>query len=401
LVCLGLLAMWPAALASAAEPTLIPYKSALKDHRGDVKKMLRGGQISGDKDKMFEDFVSEWLVPQFVLPSNINDLHKVRIELQRWLAGAAPGPPRTKLIELTVNGFREILKKKAPAGPSGQITDDQRNLNTIKFNVILALGEMNETEKQELEPAKPLPQALRLLLSIAKPPAKKTSGLEDSLRQAALIGLLRHAESGTIPPDAQATLRAMMLAIVKQKEPPPGRLADANDYIRARAATVLAALKDPGPREQVAHALDEIINNPAESPGIRFDASSALGALAFPAGANVEFKAMADHVGHLAVDVCKQEVDHEQGATLEPRVQRRLSWWLRKALGALIGDSGRGGLLAATADPAQKKVVESVAQKLKTLQAKVDQNTDLASSLNELEGVLQPRGGTATAARSK
>ncbi len=116
---------------------------------------------------------------------------------------------------------------------------------------------MNETEKQDLEPAKPLPQALRLLLSIAKPPAKKTSGQEDSLREAALVALWRHAESGTMPPDAQATLRAMMLAIVKQKEPPPGRLADANDYIRARAATVLAALKDPGPREQVAHALDD------------------------------------------------------------------------------------------------------------------------------------------------
>ncbi len=78
--------------------------------------MLREGQVPGDKQKMFDDFVSEWLVPQFVLPSNTNDLHKVRIELQRWLAGAAPGPPRARLIELTVNGFREILKKKAPAG---------------------------------------------------------------------------------------------------------------------------------------------------------------------------------------------------------------------------------------------------------------------------------------------
>ncbi len=102
---------------------------------------------------------------------------------------------------------------------------------------------------------------------------------------------------------------------------------------------------------------------------------------------------MADHIGHLAVDVSKQELDREQTATLEPNVQRRLSWWLRKALAALSGESGRGGLVAA-ADPAQKKVVEAVAQEAQTTFRRRRSNRIQIwlAPLKDLESVLQPRG---------
>ncbi len=246
-------------------------------------------------------------------------------------------------------------------------------------------------------------------MKVASPPAKgaKRTGQEDredALRDAAIVALQHHADNQAASAEDRAKLRKAMLTIFQQKLT-AGHQADVNDYLRGRAADVLALMKEVGPGDEVVRALDKVINNPAESAKLRSRAARTLGGLDFPANSGTDFKSLADHIGHMAVDLCKKELDAAEDQTLDLKARRRLKASLQDAINGLGRESGVpprpiSGLLTGATDPTQLAVIKKIIDKLKRLDAALEKNVDgegmlatanLTPSLKGLESVLAPR----------
>ena len=104
-----------------------------------------------------------------------------------------------------------------------------------------------------------------------------------------------------------------MLAIVRQKTPPAGRERAVNDWLRGRAVDGAGGGDRRRPeRPGRVKELDRIISNPAESPSCVARRPAPLSGLEFPSDRNLDFKSLADHIGHLAVDVCKEKIDRAE-----------------------------------------------------------------------------------------
>ncbi|HEY1786065.1 MAG TPA: hypothetical protein VGG30_10970 [Pirellulales bacterium] len=404
----GLLGVWLVVCSASvrgagSDNPVLPYDDTLKSRKGMVEGFLRDGQVPADKQEVFDDYITKYVVPQFVLPSNGGALRNVRDTFRKKLfLPAPPSAARQRLLELTVDGFNKILFD-ASLGKNfaGDDLGKWTAWTAAKVNVILALGELNETEGTASKRAKPLPAALPMLLEIAKPPAKATRGRDDSLRAAALIALERHADNPDIAVETRSKVRDAMLAIVEQRKPPAGRDAAVNDYLRGLAIDVLAMTKDTGPKNVTVVALDRIVNTPAEPIRLRGQAARALGNLEFPTGSNLDFKPLADHIGRLAVDVCKTEVERAQKAqnlSLNLESRRRLKPSIRDAIDGLFREGGRSGLITGATDPAQIAFVKKVIEKVKKVEEVLDKDVSgevavakLAGPLKDLESVLEPR----------
>ncbi|HEX4146349.1 MAG TPA: hypothetical protein VHY91_22805 [Pirellulales bacterium] len=407
---LALLGVWLAVCAGsvrAADSEVVPYNDALKSRRTAVEQMLREGQIPAGKDELFDEYVTKYFLPQFVLKSNGNNLRGVRDTFhKKMVLPAVPSAARTRLLQLTLENFSKYLNDPN-LGKSFAGTDSGKwtAWTAAKCNIITTLGELNETESTPNARAKPLPEALPIVLEIAKPPTKATRGRDDALRIAALNALERHAENPATSGEMRTKMRETMLAIIDQRKPPVGRDVSVNDWLRARAADVLSEMKDVGPKNQVVVALDRVINNPGESARLRCQAARTLGSLEFPTGSTLDFKSLADHIGRLVDDVCKSEIDRAQDSPINSDARRRLKASVRDALEGLYREGGRSGLIAGATDPVQREFVENVSKKVKRIDEVIDKDTNgeiaaakLAAPMKDLEGILAPRAEAKEAA---
>ena len=390
-----------ATVAAAADAPILPIDHGLARHRSEIIKMLSDGQIPADKDKLFNDYFKKYAIPLFVENSTINaapptrgskgDAHAANKKVFQEYFREATGDSRKQLLKLTRESFKAVVAKRLPPATAENV-EARARLAAAQANVVLALGELDAAKADVGRPAKPMPEALTDLLRYATPPAagKATNGLLDALRIDAMIGVERHAESSETPAGSKVKIGSTMLAILGQTKPPAGRDPAVNDWIRSLAATILASLKEPATSGEVAKALDTVINNPQESSRLRCKAAQAMGGLNFPSDSKLDFKPLADHIGHLAVDVCKQQLEHSEQPTIDEPTRIRLKTSVSQSV------EGLKALLAATTDPGQKAFVDSVAKRLKKLDDTLDK-ADLAAArmedpLKDLESVLQPRG---------
>ncbi len=264
--------------------------------------------------------------------------------------------------------------------------------------MVLALGELNETEQNGNQKPRPLPAALTELLKIFNVASKdgKTNGTADALRYAAWVGIQRHAESDSLSPEAQGNLEQAMLAIVQQRKPPEGRNQAAHDGLRRRAAATLGTLGDAGANGAVVKALDAVVADPTESIKNRAEMAAALKEIKAGSDAKIDFKAIANHIGWLLVDVGRPELA-AAAEKEEPAACRRLRTCIKDGIDGLhFADDAT--------DPNQKKFVDGVLAKARLIDKTIDQldnpkkkpdNQTLARTVSDqikdLEALLEPR----------
>ena len=263
----------------------------------------------------------------------------------------------------------------------------------IRINVVLALGEMNDQEIAGNQKAKPLPQALTMLLALfnAKSADGKTNGNSDALRFAAMVGIRRHAESDSLTPESRTNIQQAMLALVKQRKAPEGRDQKVHDGLRRRAATTLGMLEDAGPNGAVAKALSEVVADPTEPIKNRAEMAAALGMLKAAPDTKFDFKGFANNIGWLLIDVGRPDTaaaaDKEDAAAW-----RRLRTCVKDGIEGL-------GFAGNVNEPGQKKFIDGIVTKAKHLDSTLDNrkkidNQSLARNvgeqIKELEGLLEP-----------
>ena len=132
---------------------------------------------------------------------------------------------------------------------------------------------------------------------------------------------MRHASLGGIPKEKTAPLIEALLKVVNQQEPPGGRDPAAHQFIRRKAAEVLATIGSVGPNNSVVKAFQAIAADPDTRPGLRCDMIQFLGQLKYPAAAKVDLQRLANSIGHDAVEICKQELSAAKAANRPPSRQ--------------------------------------------------------------------------------
>jgi len=355
-------------------------KNPLASKLGEVKKIVRAGQIPGDQAEFFDDFFNKDFLPLFVKPVKpftLDDLPRLRKELRIILSSNKSGQAHDRVNELTLAKMKEILKAKG----LGQYEA------AIKYNALLVVGELNEQEAEPGKPAQPYKDAFAILFE----PMQSADG-KDYLKAAALIGLERYAQVGGIPQPKMADVTKALLEIVNQQEPPAGRDPAAHNFMRRAAAQVLASIGSPGPDNSVLNAFLAVMNDPKTRPLLRCDMAQFIGQLKYPAGTKVDIAQLANTLGHQAIELCKQEMETATTASRPP--SKRLIVYT-----ILSTRAGLKGLKAAAAGSPGEKLIDTMDKKLSSIYTELDnpELTDegVAEKLNgklpDLSALLGPR----------
>jgi hypothetical protein len=372
-----LVAIW--ALGSALPAACAADRNPLEFKQGEVNAVLRG---QSQNMELFDQYFKQFFFPQFAVKADATPgpelLPKLRNELRRFRMTGKQGDAYNRLLQYTVAAMKNIAGK-----PTYHIA--------ARVNAILVLGDLND--KEAVPGSKPLPAAFPLLLFVAQ-----SDKFPDAMKVAALVGLERWARADAIPPDKKDALTKLLLEMLNQETPPPGRTLEGHGWFRRSAAQVLAAMGSPGPDNGVVAAYEKIVADPEARATLRCEMAECLGQLKYPAGAKIDYSSLANLIGHQTIEICQRELDAAKGASRQPS-RRLIAYTLATALHGLEGPDSRGGLLAAAAGTDGQKFVASVRDKVKTGFASADSadvaDEQIAATANdviaELQSILLPK----------
>ncbi len=309
--------------------------------RFDVMKVLRAGTADASSRATLDRYFKGYL-DQFAKGGNGDQLPDLRRLYRDIVRGTGKNPAHDYLNDRMFRGMIDILRKENPVA--------------TKYNVMLFLADLNESD--DPVDIKPLPAVLVMLVRTYQR-ADKMPEL-DYVRPAALIGIQRFAEEGGITPAQAAAITAELLKLVNDPDPPAGRSASAHSFLRASAARALAAMRSPGPNNSVAKAFEAIAADPAARVSLRCEVVQLMGQLRYPPGANADLTRMANVIGHVAVELCQQEINRAEANKGE--LSRRMLLYVASSC-----RNGLVGLYGSASDAATKASIGALGRKFSDL----------------------------------
>lgn len=366
-----------------------------------VKSMLRDARFQAGEQELFDRFFLGYYLPRWSDPNNVTALTEYRDDLEiRYLRTAKPGPPFDRLNELILAFLATgVPANMVPAGLQNQIPPGtalaKGNFHpAVRVNAMLMVGRLNASGGN---PPAPLPQALPAMVAAVRDPQQI-----DAVRVAALIGILRHAESGISDPDARKAVADMAANLAAAPTPPAGRTPEGHAWIRARAVEILGAMGWVGNAtagnigEPAAKLLADIAADPQQTIWLRCAAGRALGGLRYQGAGGLDPEQLMRTLGRLAIDVVAAED--------QPVSRRRLKYRLASVWFGLMGrewvsgsrepEPGKGVAHLATSAQ-QQAVLDPVRDALDDMMIALDtrsvDQTALTDEVNRLTGELEAK----------
>jgi hypothetical protein len=253
---------------------------------------------------------------------------------------------------------------------------------------MLIIGSLNQKEPvlgANAAPAVPLPAALTARGGLLDAVGDVTQ--HPAVRAAALVGILRHAESN-LPQASQGPVLAKVTAILKEK-PTDAAAAESLAWMKMRAADVCGALGSATSSGDLA----AMVVDATLPVNVRCAAAKALGSLKSIDGAALKMPELVAALGNLQLEVCYGELDRAlaDGDVVNPRQIHYQSGCVQTALS---GDGKNGGVSKLIkADAAEKALATNVAKASTDILALVpDENASaddgIKAAAQELEKLL-------------
>lgn len=324
--------------------------------KAEFMAVLRGRAIPDQA--AFESYVSkEILTPFGVSGPPADRAMKLRGQLKIYLNTGRSGQAHDELNRMTLAKMKEIV--------AGSKYD-----SAAKVNAMYVIGELNDVD--EPGKGKPLPEAFPLLWVVTQKP-----NFKDELKIAAMSGLDRFAAAGSFPAAKKDEVAKLMLALVKQKDPPPKHSPDGHNWMRRQAAAILVKMGGAAANPEVVNAIAAIAADPTARPTMRCEMAQLIGQFKPTPAAKVDVQSLASALGHQAVDLCNAELDKAH--------QEKRDFKMRLIMYALYSTrEGLGGLQAAAAETPHKKLVGDLYAKVKSIHAELD-DPDLPSNNLDIE----------------
>lgn len=348
-------------------------QNALAGKKSEITKMLRDGKV---EQPLFNDYFNKFLLPQFTAgqATSVDTYPRLRKELKIF-SNTGKGDALKDFNKLVLAGMKDILIK-----PNDQ---------AAKVNAMLVLGDLTEMDGDGRP--RPLADSLALLSAAAASPK-----FPDAVKLVAMIGLDRYAAAGAIPAEKQTSLSQMCRQLLQQAEPPAGRTKSGHNWMRRSAAQFLARLGSPGPNDSVLNAMLDIAADPQAPVTLRCEMAHCIGQLKIPAGTKADLRALANTLGHQAVEICSKEIDRAIDEK-QPASRRVLMYSVSSAR------EGVERLQSAAAGTDHSKFVAETAAKLKAMYLELDDldlpdegvAEALSTQIDELRTLLGPPVPTA------
>ena len=197
------------------------------------------------------------------------------------------------------------------------VVEKQSYHPAVRYNAMLILGELNQKEEMPLGLNRSAPDPLRKTLGFLRDQFLKENQL-DSLRVAALVGILRHAEldrlreppSQPLSPAVKLQLAKMLVPLLEKQTAPPNRSVEGHVWMRRRCVEILAALRLPDKSGAVSSAITGVFDEDGAPADLRRTAAEAIGQIELPpkyAGNPAE---LAAKVVNLVLEVSSQELEN-------------------------------------------------------------------------------------------
>lgn len=238
LICCGRMA-----LAAAPDPPADPKPATWNEMRlpepeGGVRdettarRMLQGeGTVTNPK--LFDTYW-RYFCSQITWYDRRVDLPKLRIDLRNQLKGRS-GPAQQRLVrQIVFPLMRDIAR-------------DEKFDWIVRYNAIMVLGELNQTEPLPPKRAVGFAPTVPVLLEFLDP-KRPVNDVNDALRIAALNALQEQAKRGGIADTATREKVVRLLQQISGDQPPAsGRLPDVHEWIALRAQEALSTIQGAGP----------------------------------------------------------------------------------------------------------------------------------------------------------
>ncbi|MFN0021229.1 MAG: hypothetical protein ACKVP0_23520 [Pirellulaceae bacterium] len=277
---------------------------------GLVLRIIRGDSVTGN-ETIFDGYFASYLFPQWTQTTekNLNDLPKQRDRfVKNFLELSAKNSvAHARLVDLTHTKLSEIAQNPEfhPA---------------VRYNAILIIGLLNETEPNRGTGVKQMPEPYIKALTTLMEELKKP-GNNEAVRVGALLGVARHLEwdnskqaaAAKIPPAMRTEAITELTSIVSTKIPPAGRSVEGQTWLRRRALEALGHANALKVEPEFAKILDDIITDDAEPISLRCTAADVMAHVDYQAPALPPIQASAKKLGYLALYACHSELLRLEG----------------------------------------------------------------------------------------
>ncbi len=275
---------------------------AAKRYHANVAKVLIGSLDMDSGRKVLDVYYKRYLLPALTDPANYGAYYgDLRIDMQKDLANARSQDARVYIIKTIYSGC-------------SMIADDAKYDPAARYNALLFLGDLNESEAvlrgSTAVPPVPYGKIFGDLYKRFRDPANPSY-----VRLGALLGMIRHAELRTLENSPKPLPAAAKIAVAKSaaellatQKPAANEDISGHDWMRRRAADLLGALGQAGPGDVFAKQLADTLLEADASLGLRCACAQALGKIDL-SQSKLDPKQLANDLGQLAADCAKSELD--------------------------------------------------------------------------------------------
>ena len=259
----------------------------------------------------FDQFFRTYFFPAWADPTTISKVPEQRKNLRNFFNQTRNDQIHDHLLTLSMQYLTILAEKNFhPA---------------TRYNAVLAIGELNDSEASGRNPAVPHAGALAPLVEWVK------KGPSDAARVAALRGLLRHCTLGIASTQSRDTAVIPTLLEVAKSRPPKDRSPEGHAWMRTLAIQSLAALKAPGVASNaavgpngVADAMVATVGDPASPLAVRCAAARALGSISPAPPFSTTPAQLAALLRQLTADFCAAELAREKKFPDSPVFRREV-----------------------------------------------------------------------------
>lgn len=335
----------------------------------EMRKIISAPGTPSDADKKtIDNYLRTDFFGHFAKPANGGTMPALRKDFGNMVRGVGKTPGHDLLNQYAHGYAQKVIGGGARFSPAA------------KYNAMLLIADLNESDVPGA--IKPYMPALGTLYNTLKAPESDS----DYLKAAALIGITRLAEEKALPQNTVAPLSGLLLKILVNPDPPAGRSASAHNFMRRSAARALAAIGNPGPKNEVVLALRSIMADPNAKITLRCEMAQLFYQLNIPPEAKVDYQDLANLIGHQTIEICEQELTRAEEEKREPS-RRIVMYALRSA------DMGLSGLSrSAEKDEEASKFIAKIRSKVSQLHGQLDDVTKVPD--NKLAETIVPEMDT-------
>lgn len=261
----------------------------------EVNLAIRNPAGFGADETKVQDYFMKYYFPKMTgtAPEQLAELGDMRDDLFRRYIRATPNPQS----QATLTGW---ALKVATALAQGNYHP------AVRYNAALILGDLDQQISDGQNPPVPLPAATVVLLDLLEQNDFDGVTVHPSVKMGALVGLERHARYG-IAPEYADRLNKAALDVMAQDEPPEDVSKGIHQWMKYRAASVLAWQNRQKPDAKTMSTLNALMSDDAFDLDNRVYVAGLLERMEFQQAVDLDAPAVTSALGKLSQDVLKAE----------------------------------------------------------------------------------------------